>query len=85
MRQQEGAMRIISIIGDPSVIRAIFKSGHLAGPIQSTPKIHDPPVYMYNKGRPTAPYIMDEVSQLPINEDHLHRDPQYSWEDCPQA
>ena len=27
----------------------------------------------------------DDVSQLPINDDHLYRDPQYTWNDYIQA
>jgi hypothetical protein len=78
----QGAMRIIGSIEDPAVIRAILD--HLGiGLIRSRPppKIHDPPVCMHNTGRPTASYITDDHSQLPLNDDYLYRDPEYSWDD----
>ena len=59
-------MRIIISIEDPSVIRAILKHlGIWLVRSRPPPKIHDPPVCMHITGRPTAPYIMDKVSQLP--------------------
>ena len=67
-----GVMRIISSIEDPSVIRAILD--HLGIWIiksRPPPKIHDPPA---------AKYVMDDVSQLSINDDHLYRNPEYSWD-----
>ena len=79
-------MRIIGSIEDQSVIRAILK--HLGLWIVKTrppPKIHDPPVCITVTGRPAAPYIMDDVSQLHINDDHLYGDPQYSWDDYIEA
>ena len=36
-------------------------------------------------GRTAASYIVDDVSQLPINDDHLYRDPEYSWDEYIQA
>jgi hypothetical protein len=36
---------------------------------------------VHNTGRPTAEYFIDDYSQLPLNEDHLYRDPEYSWDD----
>ena len=79
-------MRIIISIEDPSVIRAILKHlGIWLVRSRPPPKIHDPPVCMHSTGRTTAPYIMDKVSQLPINDDHLYRDPEYFWEDYIQA
>jgi hypothetical protein len=79
-------MRIISSIEDQSVIRAILE--HLGLWIVKSrppPKIHDPPVCLHGAGRPSAPYVMDEHSQLTINDDHLCRDPQYSWDEYIQA
>ena len=35
-----------------------------------TPKAHAPP----------ARYIRDPFSQLPRNDDHLYRDPDYPWD-----
>ena len=64
-------MRIISFIEDREVIRAILNHLELwlvkSRPI---PKAHAPP----------AGYILDHFSQLPLNDDHLHRDPDYSWD-----
>jgi hypothetical protein len=34
------------------------------------PKAHAPP----------AGYVLDHFSQLPMNEDHLYRDPDYPWD-----
>ena len=82
----KGAMRIISSIEEPSVIRAILDHlGLWLARARPPPKIHDPPVCLQSTGRPAAPYIMDDVSQLPINDDHLYRDPEYSWDDYIQA
>ena len=27
-----------------------------------------------------AGYVLEKIPQLPLNEDHLHRDPDYPWE-----
>jgi hypothetical protein len=86
-------MRIISFIEDGQVVRAILEHlGLWLARARPPPKIHDPPVcaclcngrQVHNTGRPTAPYV-DDASQLPINEDHLYRDPEYSWDDYIQA
>jgi len=76
----KGAMRVISSIEDPSVIRDILKHlGIWLVRSRPPPKIHDPPVCMHSTGRPAAPYIMDDVCcQLPVNDDHLYQDPEYS-------
>jgi hypothetical protein len=83
----KGAMRIVSSIEDPSVIRDILK--HLGIWLvrpRPPPKIHDPPVCMHSTGRPAAPYVMDDVCcQLPIQDDLLYRDPEYSWDEYIQA
>jgi len=83
----KGAMRVISSIEDPSVIRAILNYlGIWLVRSRPPPKIHDPPVCIHKTGRPAAPYIMDDVcSQLPINDDHLYQDPEYSWDEYIQA
>ena len=64
-------MRVISEITDEEIIKAILKHRGLwlvkSRPI---PKAHAPP----------AAYLMDDYSQLPLNEDHLCRDPEYSWD-----
>jgi len=64
-------MRIISFIEDPSVIRAILNHLGLWLVRSRPPKIYDPP---------DAEYVMDDVSQLPIHDDHLYRDPEYFWD-----
>jgi hypothetical protein len=75
----QGTMRIISSIEDPSVIRAILEHmGLWLAKARPPPKNHDPPVCMHL--RQAAPYVMDDVSQLPRNDDHLYRDPEYSWD-----
>jgi len=68
------------------MIRAILE--HLgiwlvrAGP---PPKIHAPPVRLHSTGEPIDSFIRDDVSQLPIDDDHLYRNPEYSWDDYLQA
>jgi hypothetical protein len=82
----QGTMRIISFIEDPSVIRSILEHlGLWLARARPPPKIHDPPVCVRSTGRPTAPYVMDDISQLPIYDEHLYRDPEYSWDDYIQA
>jgi hypothetical protein len=81
-----GTMRIISFIEDRQVIRAIL--GHLGlwlARARPPPKIHDLPVCLHSTGGPIDPVVMDDVSQLPVNDDHLYRDPEYSWDDYIQA
>jgi len=34
---------------------------------------------------PIDPVVMYAISQLPIDDDHLYRDPQYTWDDYIQA
>ena len=81
-----GTMRIIGFIEDPSVIRAILEHlGLWMARARPAPKIHDPPVCVHSTGGMTDPFVMDDVSQLPINDDHLYRDPQYTWDDYIQA
>ncbi|MEN6321001.1 MAG: hypothetical protein ABFD82_19875 [Syntrophaceae bacterium] len=73
----QNVMRIISSIEAPSVIRAILD--HLGiWIIKSSPlpKIHDPPAPQYDMG---------DHSQIPINDDHYYRDPEYSWDAYIQA
>ncbi|MEN6318919.1 MAG: transposase [Syntrophaceae bacterium] len=82
----QGTMRIISSIEDPPVIRAILNHlGIWLVRSRPPPKIHDPPDCMHGTGRPAAPYVMDDHSQLPINDDHFCRDPEYSWDEYIQA
>ena len=80
-------MRIIISIKDLSVIRTILN--HLSIWLvrsRPPPKIHDPPVCMHSTGRRAAPYITEDVcGQLPIHDDHLYRDPEYSWDEYIRA
>ncbi|MCX5847259.1 MAG: hypothetical protein NTW12_13035 [Deltaproteobacteria bacterium] len=65
-------MRIISSIEDGEIIKAILK--HLGiWLIKSNPppKAHGPP---------SVEHVMDDHSQIPINDDHLYRDPEYPWD-----
>ena len=80
-------MRIISSIEDPLVIRDILKYlGIWLVRSRPPPKIHDPPVRIHETGRPAAPHIMDDpCCQLPVNDDHLYPDPEYSWDEYIQA
>jgi hypothetical protein len=63
-------MRIISSIEDPSVIRDILNHmGLWLARARPPPKIHDPPVCLHGTGRPAAPSIPDDVSQIPAHDD----------------
>ena len=70
-------MRIISFIEDREVIRAILNHLELwlvkSRPI---PKAHAPPA-LNQHGSGPAGYVLDHFSHLPMNDDHLHRDPDY--------
>ncbi|MBN2515885.1 MAG: hypothetical protein JXC33_07615 [Deltaproteobacteria bacterium] len=84
--EMQGNMRTISFTEDAQVIREILT--HLGLWLVRSwppPKVHDPPVCMLSTGGPIDPAVMDDVSQLPINDDHLYRDPQYTWDDYIQA
>ncbi len=82
----QGAMRVISSIEDPSVIRDILEHlGLWLARARPPPRIHDPPVCMHGAGRSAAPYISDDVSpQIPVH-DNTYGDPQYSWDDYIEA
>jgi len=68
-------MRIISCIEDRQVIQAILKHLELwLVKSKPTPKAHAPP----------AGYILDHFSQLPMNDDHLFREPDYPLDACLQ-
>ncbi|MBI4632919.1 MAG: transposase [Deltaproteobacteria bacterium] len=68
----QGTMRIISFIEDREAIRAILKHlGLWLVRSRPPPKIHAPPA---------TEYVIDKYSQLPMNDDHLYRDPEYSWD-----
>jgi len=73
-------MRIISVIEDREVIKAILKHlGLWLVKSKPTPKAHAPPGLNHNGSGP-AGYIRDSFSQLPMNDDPHHRDPEYPWE-----
>jgi hypothetical protein len=61
-------MEIITFFEDREVIQTILKHlGLWLIKSRPTPKAHAPP----------AGYIRDPFSQLPRNDDHLYRDPEY--------
>ncbi|MCX5919182.1 MAG: hypothetical protein NTX30_21210 [Deltaproteobacteria bacterium] len=73
-------MRIISFIEDREVIKAILKHlGLWLVKSKPTPKAHAPPARNRSKSE-QAGYILENFSQLSLNDDHLHRDPDYPWE-----
>jgi len=43
------------------------------------PKAHAPPALTQHGSGP-AGYVLDQFSQLAMNDDHLYRDPDYPWE-----
>jgi len=73
-------MRIISFIEDREVIKAILKHlGLWLVKSKPAPKAHAPPA-LKQIGSGQAGYVLDQFSQLPINDDQLYRDPSYPWE-----
>jgi hypothetical protein len=75
-----GSMRILAFIEDREVIQAILK--HLGLSLvksKPAPKAHAPPARK-QIGSASARYVLDHFCQLSLNDDHLHRDPDYSWE-----
>jgi hypothetical protein len=73
-----GSMHIF--IQDREVIKAILKHlGLWVVKLPPAPMAHAPPV-LNQHGSGQAIYVLDQFSQLPINDDHLHRDPDYPWE-----
>ena len=72
-------MRILAFIEDREVIKAILKHlGLWLVKSKPAPKAHAPPVLKQDGAGPAA-YVLDQFSQLPLNDDHLYRDPDYSW------
>ena len=68
----QGQMRIISAIEDKEVIKAILKHlGLWLIKSISLRKAHAPPSIVH---------VIDDYSQLPMNDDHLYRDPDYPWD-----
>jgi len=75
-------MRVIGSIEDPAMIRAVLEHlGLWLVRSRPPPKIYDPPVCIHNMGRYSTPYITDEHCQLPLSDDYLYHDPEYSWDD----
>ena len=73
-------MRIVSFIEDPEVIKAILKHlGLWMVKLPLAPMAHAPPALNRSKSG-QAGYVLDQFSQLPLNDDHLYRDPDYPWE-----
>ena len=67
-----GAMKIISLIEDQDLIRTILKHlGLWLVKSRPVPKVHAPP---------PIEYVMDDHSQISMSDDHLYRDPDYSWD-----
>ena len=62
------------------VIKAILKHlGLWLVKSKPTSKAHAPPALNQN-GSGQAGYVLDPFSQLPMNTDHLYRDPDYPWD-----
>ncbi|MBM4333544.1 MAG: hypothetical protein FJ117_20390 [Deltaproteobacteria bacterium] len=73
-------MRILAFIEDQEVIKAILKHlGLWLVRSKPTPTAHAPPA-LKQIGSGQAGYVLDHFCQLSLNDDHLHRDPDYSWE-----
>ncbi len=74
----QGPMRIISFIEDQEVIKTILK--HLGLWL-----VKSRPIPQGLVAPPPVEYVMDGFSQLPMNDDHLYRDPEYPWDDYIQS
>ena len=75
-----GVMRIISFIEDREVIQAILKHlGRWLVKSRPAPKAHAPPALNHHGSGP-AGYVLDLFSQIPMNDDHFYRDPDYPWD-----
>jgi hypothetical protein len=75
-----GIMRILAFIEDREVIRAILKHlGLWLVKLPPAPKAHAPPARNQD-GSGQAIYLLDQFSQLPLNDNHLYRDPDYPCE-----
>jgi hypothetical protein len=69
----KGAMRVISSIEDPSVIRAILKHlGIWLVRSRPPPKIHDPPSLIESESADHRPQ--------PHQDTYCYADPDYSWD-----
>jgi hypothetical protein len=72
-------MRFLSFIEDREVIKAILKHlGLWLVKSRPIPKANAPPAPNQSESG-KAGYVLDQFSQLPLNDDHLYRDPDYPW------
>jgi hypothetical protein len=69
-------------VSDPGHPRS---PGHLARQLKATAENPRPSVCMRSTARTAASYIVDDVPLHPINDDHLYRNPEYSWDEYIQA
>lgn len=73
-------MRIISFIEDWEVIKAILTHlGLRLVKLPLAPKAHASPALNRSKSG-QAGYVLGPFFQLPGNDDHLYRDPDYPWD-----
>ena len=78
----QGAMRIISFIENPSVIRDILNHlGLWLVKARPPPKAHTPPM---RHDRDIAPYADGDL-QLQTHADTIYGDPEYTWDEYIQA
>jgi hypothetical protein len=75
-----GIIRILAFIEDQGVIKAILKHlGLWLVKSKPAPKAHAPPARNRDDSEPVE-IVLEHFCQLSLNDDHLHRDPDYSWE-----
>ena len=78
----QGAMRIISSIGDQEVIKTILKHlGIWLVRYRPPPKIHDPPG---GHDEVVSPYAAADL-QLQTHADTIYGDPEYTWDEYIQS
>ena len=81
----QGSKRIISVIEDREVIKAILKNlGLWLVKSKPAPKAHAPPARNRDDSEPVE-IVLEHFCQLSLNDDHLHRDPDYPWESYLQS
>jgi len=73
-------MRIISFIEGREAIEALLKHvGLWLVKSKPTSKAHAPPARNQSESG-QAGYVLDQFSQLPMNDDPLYCDPDYPWD-----
>ncbi len=73
-------MRILAFIEDREVIKAILKHlGLWRVKSKPAPKAHAPPAWNRDGSGPVE-IVLEHFRQLSLNDDHWHRDADYSWE-----